>query len=99
MFVIKVGNFFLKWSWRTNWTILFLHLTPISGSYSSDFAYQLYPSLIVKKPKIEFSPKALHRFFLNFSIYFCKILDLSSPNIRQKYLYYQGVKMIEELNI
>ena len=65
MFVIKVGTFFLKWSWGTNWTLLFLHLTLISGSYSSDFAHQLYPSLIVKKLKIEFSQKGLERFFLN----------------------------------
>ena len=42
------------------WTLLFLHITPISGSYSSDFVYRLYPSLIMKKLKIEFSPKALH---------------------------------------
>jgi hypothetical protein len=62
MFVIKVGTFFLN-AWGTNWTLLFLHLTPISGSYSSDFAYRLYPSLIVKKLKIEFSQKALERFF------------------------------------
>ena len=63
MFVIKVGTFFLKWSWGTNWTLLVLHLTPISGSYSSDFAHRLYPSLIVKKLKIECSQKALERFF------------------------------------
>jgi hypothetical protein len=63
MFVIKVGTFFLKWSWGTNRTLLFLHLTPISGSYSSDFAYWLYPSLIVKKLKIGFSQKELERFF------------------------------------
>ena len=30
MFVKKVGTFFLKWSWGTNWTLLFLQLTPIS---------------------------------------------------------------------
>ena len=45
----KIGPFFLKWSWGTNFTLLFSHLAPISCSYSSDFAYQLYPSLIVKK--------------------------------------------------
>ena len=39
------------------WIFLFLHLTPISGSYSGDLAYQLYPSLIGKKLKIEFSQK------------------------------------------
>ena len=65
MFVIKVGTFFLKWSWGTNWTLLFLHLTPISGSYSSDFAYRLYPSLIVKKLKIGFSQKAQVNLFRN----------------------------------
>jgi hypothetical protein len=65
------------WSWGTNWTLLFLHPTPISGSYSSDFAYRLYPSHIVKKLKIEFSQKALERFF--------EILDLSTPNTREKY--------------
>ena len=43
--------------------LLFLHLTPISGSFSSDFAYPLYPSVIVKKLKIEFSQKALDGFF------------------------------------
>ena len=58
-----VSFFFLKWAWGINWTLLFVHLTPISGSYSSDFAYRLYPSLIVKKLKIEFSQKALERFF------------------------------------
>ena len=42
---------------------IFLHLTPISDRYSCDFAYWLYPSLIVKMLKIEFSPKALQRFF------------------------------------
>ena len=63
MFVIKVGTFFLNWSWGTNWTLLYLQLTPISGSYSSDFAYRLYPSLIVKKFKIKFSQKELERFF------------------------------------
>ena len=57
---------------------IFLHVSPISGSYSSDFAYWLYPSLIVKMVKIGFSPKTLDRFF--------KILDLSSPNTKQKYL-------------
>ena len=55
--------FFLKWSWGTSWTQLFLHPTPISGSYSSDFAYQLYPGLIVKKLKIGFPQKELERFF------------------------------------
>ena len=65
MFVIKVGIFFLKWLWGTHWTLLFLYLTLISGSYSSDFAYRLYPSLIVKKLKIEFSQKELERIFLN----------------------------------
>ena len=39
MFVIKVGIFFLKWSWGTNWALLFLHPTPISGSHSRDFLY------------------------------------------------------------
>ena len=63
MFVIKVGTFFLKESWGTHCTLSFLHLTPISGSYSSDFAYPLYPSLIVKKLKIGFSQKALANFF------------------------------------
>jgi hypothetical protein len=57
MFVMAL--FFLKWSWGTNWTLLFFHLTPISGSYSSDFAYPLYPTPIVKKIKIGFSPKGL----------------------------------------
>ena len=79
MSVIKVGIFFLKVVVGTHWTLLFLHLTLISGIYSSDFAYRLYPSLIVKKFKVEFSQKELERFFF-------KILDLSSPNIRKKYL-------------
>ena len=65
MFVKKVGTFFLKLSWGTNWTPLFLHLTLIFGSYSSDFAYWLYPSVIVKKLKIEFSQKGLERLFLD----------------------------------
>ena len=42
MFKIKWALFFLKWSWGTNWTLLFLHVTPISGSYSSDFAYWVF---------------------------------------------------------
>ena len=57
----KWALFFLKWG--TNWTQLFLHLAPISGSYSSDFAYQLYPSLIMKKLKIKFVQKELVNFF------------------------------------
>ena len=65
MSVIKVGTFFLKCSWRTHWTLLFLHLTSTSGSYGCDFAYRLYPSLLVKMLKIGFSPKALERFFWN----------------------------------
>jgi hypothetical protein len=57
MFVIKVGTFFLK-------VVIGNKLdTIISGSYSSDFAYRLYPSLLVKKLKIRFSPKGLERFF------------------------------------
>ena len=64
MFVKKKwALFFLKWSWGTNWTLLFLHVTPIFGSYSSVFAYRLYPSLIVKKLKIGFSQKGLVKFF------------------------------------
>ena len=63
MFVKKVGTFFLKWSWVTDWTPLVLHLTPISGSYSSDFTNRLYPSLIVKKLKIWFVQKWLDCFF------------------------------------
>ena len=49
MFVIKVGIFFLKVVMGNKLDTIFLHVTPISGSYSSDFAYQLYPRLIVKK--------------------------------------------------
>ena len=78
MSVIKVGIFFLKLSWERSWTQLFLHPTPISGSYSSDFAYRLYPGLIVKKLKIKFSQKGLEIFL--------EILDLSTPNTREKYL-------------
>ena len=63
MFVIKVGTFFLKVVMGNKLDTIFLQLTPISGSYSSDFAYQLYPSLIVKKLKIKFSQKRLERFF------------------------------------
>ena len=48
------------------------------ASYSSDFAYRLYTSLLVKKLKIKFVQKGL----VNFS----EILDLSSPNTREKYL-------------
>ena len=55
-------------SWGTHWTVLFLHLTPIFGIYSSGFAYQLYPSLIMKMLKIRFSPKGLEIFFLKFWI-------------------------------
>ena len=65
MFVLKVGTLFLNWSWGTNWTLSFLHLSPISGSYSGDFAYQLYPSLIVKKLKIKLVQKGLVNFFKN----------------------------------
>ena len=65
MFVIKVGTFFLKWSWGTNWMLSFLHPTPISCTNSSDFADRLYPRLIVKKLKIGFSHKALVNFFCN----------------------------------
>ena len=53
-FVIKVGKFFLKVVMGNK--IIFTSNT-ISGSYSNDFAYQMYPSLIVKKLKIGFSPK------------------------------------------
>ena len=48
---------------------LFLHPTPISGSYSSDFAYRL---------KSSFLPRGSFVFF--------EILDLSTPNTREKYL-------------
>ena len=65
MFVIKVGTFFLKVVMGNKLVTIFLHLTPISGSYSSDFVYRLYPSLIEKKIKIGFSQKELERFFLN----------------------------------
>ena len=78
MFVIKVGTFFLKESWGTHCTLSFLHLTLISGSYSSDFAYRLYPSLIVKSLKSSFLKRSSKDSF--------EILDLSSPNTRQKYL-------------
>ena len=63
MFVIKVGTFFLKVTMGNKLNIVIF--TPISGSYSSDFAYRLYPSLIVKKLKIGFSQKALVNFFCN----------------------------------
>ena len=65
MFVIKVGNFFLKVVMENKLDTVILHPTPISGRYSSDFAYRLYHSLMVKKLKIEFSHKGLERFFLN----------------------------------
>ena len=58
MFVIKVVTFFLK-------VVLGNKLDTIFGSYSSDFAYRLYPSLIVKKLRIEFSQKELESIFLN----------------------------------
>ena len=64
MFVIKVGTFFLKVVMGNKLNTI-LHLTPISGSYSSNFGYRLYPSLIVKKLKIQFSQKELERFSLN----------------------------------
>ena len=63
MFVIKVGTFFLKVVMENTLDTIILEPKPISGSYSSDFAYRLYPSLIVKKLKIEFSQKELERFF------------------------------------
>ncbi len=62
MFVKKVDTFFLKVVMGNKLDIIG-HLTPISGSYSSDFAYQLYPSLIVKKLKIGFVQKELDCFF------------------------------------
>ena len=62
-------------------------LTPISRSCSSDFAYRLYSGLIVKKLKIEFSPKAFR--------YFCEILDLSSPNTYQIKIFVKD-KMLGE---
>ena len=49
MFVMKVSTFFLKGFMGNKLDTVILHQTPISGSYSSDFAYQLYPRLIVKK--------------------------------------------------
>ena len=41
----KWALFFLKRPWGTNWTLSFLHRTPISGSYSSDLAYPLHCTL------------------------------------------------------
>ena len=63
MFVMKVSTFFLKGFMGNKLDTVILHQTPISGSYSSDFAYQLYPSFIVIKLKIGFSPKGLEFFF------------------------------------
>ena len=63
MIVKKVGTFFLKVVMGNKLDTINLHLTPISGRYSSDFAYQLYPSLIVKKLKIKFVQKELVNFF------------------------------------
>ena len=55
----KVQKYLLK---------LLLHPAPISVSYGSDFAYRLYPSIIVKRLKIKFSQKELERFFVKFWI-------------------------------
>jgi hypothetical protein len=63
MFVIKVGTFFLKLVMGHKLYAIIFTLTPISGSYSSDFSSRLYPSLIVKKLKIGFVQKELDCFF------------------------------------
>ena len=68
----KGGPFF-------SWTLSFLHLTPIPGSYSSDFAYWLYLALQWKSLKLSFLKRNSKDFF--------KILNLSSPNAWQKYLW------------
>ena len=78
MFVIKMGTFFLKVVMWNKLDTVFLHPTPISASYSSDFAYRPYHSLIVKKLKIEFSPKGLICFFLKFWI---QVLLIPDKNI------------------
>ena len=44
---------------------IILHSTIISMGHSSDFAFQVYPSYIVKNGKIDFSQKGLARFFSN----------------------------------
>ena len=60
MFVMKLGTSFLKVVMGNKLdTVIF---TSISGSYSSDFPYWLYPSLIpeidVKRPIRPYSDKA-----------------------------------------